>query len=204
MADTPRGPRPTVSRRTAALLAVAWVLVLALLAGAATVSLQARESGWTRARLQIVELPYGECHGDCTIKPTVELPDGTTTSITLIVDAEEEQLPSQHFRADGSLLLWLKGDETPRARQPVTTTGTVVAWSLLAAAVLLAAAALAAARRAPKLHADGRAGHAWDHLCVRVLPVITLVATLLLASWYNDHVMRRYEPILPPNPTAQG
>lgn len=198
MADTPRGPRPTVTRRVAAAIALAWACVAVLLVAAAVVPTTAVEDGWERQRLELVEVPWGSCDGDtCKLRPTVRMPSGDARSVPLVITADEERLPSNHFREGGSLLLWVHDDELPRSTRPVTAAGTIAAWSLLGGALVLAAAAILLTRRASRLHHPARAGHVADHLALRVAPALVLLLAVGLLAWTLDRTTPRHDPRLP-------
>lgn len=208
MADTPRGPRPTVSRPIAALLAATWLATCALLVVAAVAPARMHEDGWSRHRLDIVNMPYGDCSDEdtCTIHPTVELPSGDLERVRLVIAHESELLPSAHFRTGGTLELWLHDDPDrhPRSSQPTSAAGEDVSWWALFAAGLLTALGILVTFRARRAHDPGHAGHVADHVAVRVLPLLVLVVALALFAWSREHSIPRHDPRLPepPAPTS--
>jgi hypothetical protein len=195
MADTPRGPRPTVDRSTARWLTIGWLVVLALMLVAAIAPRVMSEAGWSQQRVTIVRIPIGECSNHaCTIRPLVRLHDGSTRHVTLRVVRDDERPPSAHLNSGGTLLLWVKHGESPRALRPIRsgahTIVNVARWLI----ILLAAALFTAGRRAPRVHAHGRAGHVADHVARWVLAVIVGTIGILLLVSHQHFRTPHYEP----------
>lgn len=206
MADTPRGPRPTRTRLVVRLLVGGWLCVLALAAVAAVAPRALLEDGWSRERVPILKLPYAECNGGerCTMRPTVELPNGSSATPKLTIRHPDELLPSKYFRLGGTMLLWISDGDDPQLRsvRPISDSGRAVSIGAVVLAVLLAAALIEFSRRAPRLHDERNAGHISDHVAVWVLPATVAVTAVVLITMHLAWRTPKHEPIKPPQPPS--
>jgi hypothetical protein len=198
MADTPRGPRPTITRGVAWTLVVGWLAVAGLCLAATLLERSSLEPGWERERVRITKLPYGDCDdGTCTIYPTVELPDGSVERVRLTVSHPDELLPSNHFAEQGTILLWLQDGRQPTSLRPIEASARNTSQWLVRVAGFVAAMLVALAIRASRRHHARRAGHVFDHVAVFAMPLAVLVLAITVAVLHSHWRTPVHEPTKP-------